>query len=92
LIVQGEATAVYLQKNTTDNISQRDTLITMNVWPGNFVITKLITGNPKFTDTEYAFMNDKLLLDAYKRAEDQIYETALQSGILNKQRRTQNWC
>jgi hypothetical protein len=30
--------------------------------------------------------------EAYKRAEDQIYETALQSGILNKQRRTRNWC
>lgn len=86
LIVQGEATGcINLQNITTDNLSTKgDTLIIRMPNP-NLCTYKIDHRKSKIYHTEYAFMNEQLLLDeAYKRAEGQIYETALQSGILEQ--------
>lgn len=86
LIVQGEAIGcIDLQKITADNITTKgDTLIIRMPEP-ELCNYKIDHKKSKIYHTEYAFMNEQLLLDeAYKRAEDQIYETALQSGILEQ--------
>lgn len=86
LIVQGEAVGcIDLQRITADHISTKgDTLIIRMPNP-ELCSYKIDHRKSKIYHTEYAFMNEQLLLDeAYKRAEDQIYETALQSGILEQ--------
>jgi hypothetical protein len=86
LIVQGEAIGcIDLQKITTDNISVKDDILIILMPDPNLCNYKIDHQKSKIYHTEYAFMNEQLLIDeAYKRAEDQIYETALQSGILEQ--------
>ncbi|MFB0945348.1 MAG: hypothetical protein ACI9V1_002896 [Spirosomataceae bacterium] len=86
LIVQGEAIGcIDLQKITTDNISVKGDTLIIRMPDPNLCNYKIDHRKSKIYHTEYAFMNEQLLLDeAYKRAEDQIYETALQSGILEQ--------
>lgn len=86
LIVQGEATGcIDLRLITAEDIaSNGDTLIIRLPEP-TLCSYKIDHKKSKIYDTEYAFMNEELLLDeAYKRAEDQIYESALASGILEQ--------
>lgn len=86
LIVQGEAIGcIDLRLITHENlVSKGDTLIIRMPNP-NLCNYKIDHQKSKIYHTEYAFMNEQLLLDeAYKRAEGQIYETALQSGILEQ--------
>jgi len=86
LIVQGEAIGcIDLQKITMDNIFVKGDTLIIRMPDPNLCNYKIDHQKSKIYHTEYAFMNEQLLIDeAYKRAEDQIYETALQSGILEQ--------
>lgn len=86
LIVQGEAVGcIDLQKITADNITTKGDTLIIRMPPPELCTYKIDHQKSKIYHTEYAFMNEQLLLDeAYKRAESQIYESALQSGILEQ--------
>lgn len=86
LIVQGEAVGcIDLQKITADNIITKGDTLIIRMPPPELCTYKIDHQKSKIYHTEYAFMNEQLLLDeAYKRAESQIYESALQSGILEQ--------
>lgn len=86
LIVQGEAIGcLNLQNITADDIATKGDTLIIRMPDPELCNYKIDHRKSKIYHTEYAFMNEQLLLDeAYKRAEEQIYETALQSGILEQ--------
>ncbi|NBA85031.1 DUF4230 domain-containing protein [Emticicia sp. CRIBPO] len=86
LIIQGEAIGcIDLSKIKADDIvSEGDTII-INMPDPEICNHKIDHSKSKIYHTEYAFMNEKLLMEeAYKKAEQQIFETALASDILEQ--------
>lgn len=84
LIIEGEATGcIDLTKiKFTDLTFLGDSLVVQLPQP-EICTYKIDHQKSRIYQTEYAFLNEQLLLDgAYKRAEKQIYESALASGIL----------
>jgi hypothetical protein len=86
LIVQGEAVGcIDLSKiKINDIVSLGDTLI-VNLPDPEICNHKIDHTKSKIYRTDYAFMNEALLLDqAYKKAEVQIYQSAMGSDILEQ--------
>lgn len=86
LIIQGEAVGCIDLKKVTekDLVSVGDTLIVHLPKP-EICYHKIDHSKSKVYQTEYAFMNEGLLLEeAYKRAEQQILQSALDSDILEQ--------
>jgi hypothetical protein len=86
LIVQGEAVGcIDLSKiSEKDLITTGDTLI-LNLPNPEVCYHKIDHSKSKIYKTDYAFMNEALLLDeAYRKAEDQILKSALDSDILEQ--------
>ncbi len=84
LIVQGEAVGcIDLSKITEkDLLTSGDTLI-LNLPNPEVCYHKIDHSKSKIYKTDYAFMNEGLLLDeAYRKAEEQILKSALDSDIL----------
>ncbi|MFN3783986.1 MAG: DUF4230 domain-containing protein [Spirosomataceae bacterium] len=84
LIVHGEAIGcIDLTKIEAKHVSiEADTLYIQLPEP-EVCTFKIDHQKSHIYQTEYAFMNEKLLLDeAYRRAEKQIYDSAITSGIL----------
>lgn len=89
LIIQGEAVGcIDLQKiQKSDIILKADTLIIKLPKP-EVCYYKIDHSKSKVYDTEYAFMNEGLLLEeAYKKAEENVLKTALATGILEQTQR-----
>jgi hypothetical protein len=86
LIIQGEAVGCIDLKKVTekDIVTVKDTLIVTLPKP-EICYHKIDHSRSKVYHTEYAFMNEGLLLEeAYKRAEVQILQSALDSDILKQ--------
>jgi hypothetical protein len=86
LIVQGEAVGcIDLTKITEkDLVTTGDTLI-LNLPNPEVCYYKIDHSKSKIYKTDYAFMNEALLLDeAYRKAEEQILKSALDSDILEQ--------
>ncbi len=86
LIVQGEAIGcIDLTKiKAEDIITKADTLI-VHLPDPELCSYKIDHSKSKIYDTEYAFMNEQLLLnEAYTRAEAKIKQSALEMGILDQ--------
>lgn len=86
LIVQGEAVGcIDLSKITEKDLtSSGDTLI-LNLPNPEVCYHKIDHSKSKIYKTDYAFMNEAVLLDqAYRKAEEQILKTALDSDILEQ--------
>lgn len=86
LIVQGEAVGcIDLSKiSEKDLITKSDTLI-LNLPNPEVCYHKIDHSKSKIYKTDYAFMNESLLLDeAYRKAEEQILQSALNSDILEQ--------
>lgn len=89
LIIQGEAVGcIDLQKiQKSDIILKSDTLIIKLPKP-EVCYYKIDHSKSRVYDTEYAFMNEGLLLEeAYKKAEANVLKTALATGILEQTQR-----
>lgn len=86
LIVQGEAIGcVDLQKVSEKNIIVRNDSLIIQLPSPEICTFRIDHSRSKIYQTEFAFMNEQLLLDeAYKKAEAQIYQSALATGILNQ--------
>jgi hypothetical protein len=86
LIVHGEAVGcIDLSKITEKElVSSGDTLI-LNLPNPEVCYHKIDHSKSKIYKTDYAFMNEAVLLDqAYRKAEEQILKTALDSDILEQ--------
>lgn len=86
LIVQGEAVGcIDLTKiSEKDLVTTGDTLI-LNLPNPEVCYHKIDHSKSKIYKTDYAFMNEALLLDeAYRKAEEQILKSALDSDILEQ--------
>ena len=86
LIVQGEAVGcIDLSKiSEKDLLTTGDTLI-LNLPNPEVCYHKIDHSKSKIYKTDYAFMNEALLLDeAYRKAEEQILKSALDSDILEQ--------
>ncbi|WP_367914214.1 DUF4230 domain-containing protein [Leadbetterella sp. DM7] len=88
LIIQGEAVGcIDLRKVTADDIVGRGDTLVVNLPKPEICYHKIDHSRSKVYHTEYAFMNEGLLLEeAYKRAEQQILQSALDSDILEQTR------
>ena len=92
LIIQGEAVGcIDLKKvKESDIVSLKDTII-VNLPKPEICYHKIDHARSKVYHTEYAFMNEGLLLEeAYKRAEVQILQSALDSDILTQTKQNAN--
>ncbi len=88
LIIQGEAVGcIDLRKVTAEDVvSVGDTLV-LHLPKPEICYHKIDHSRSRVYHTEYAFMNEGLLLEeAYKRAEEQILQSALDSDILEQTR------
>ena len=92
LIVQGEAIGcIDLSKVQAKDISTDNDTIIVKLPQPELCSYKIDHSKSKIFQTEYAFMNEDLLLDeAYKRAEKQIYQSAIDSGILEQTKQNAN--
>ena len=92
LIIQGEAVGCIDLKKVKDSdiVIVGDTMVVHLPNP-EICYHKIDHSKSKVYQTEYAFMNEGLLLDeAYKRAEQQVLQSALESDILEKTRENAN--
>lgn len=89
LIVQGEAIGcIDLQKVTENDIHIFEDSMTIALPSPEICTFRIDHEHSKIYQTDYAFMNEQLLLDeAYKKAESQIYKSALDAGILEQTRK-----
>ncbi len=89
LIIQGEAIGCIDLTGIKpgDIVTKGDTLVVHMPDP-EICNHKIDHSRSKIYHTEYAFMNEKLLMEeAYKKAETQILETAMASDILEQTRK-----
>ncbi len=86
LIVQGEAIGcVDLTQVTFGDISLDDQNIVLNLPEPELCVFKIDHHKSKVYNTEYAFTDESKLIDeAYKQAEKQIQQSALEMGILEQ--------
>lgn len=92
LIIQGEAVGcIDLKKvKQEDIVTHNDTLI-VNLPKPEICYHKIDHSKSSVYHTEYAFMNEGLLLEeAYKNAEEKILQSALESDILNQTKENAN--
>lgn len=84
LIVFGEATGCLdLTKISAVDISTKGDTIYVQMPRPSVCHFKIDHSKSKIYDSDYAFMNEQLLFDeAYKAAEKKLYETAVESGLL----------
>lgn len=89
LIIQGEAVGcIDLKKVTAEDIVTVGDTLVVNLPAPEICYHKIDHSRSKVYHTEYAFMNEGLLLEeAWKRAEQQILQSALDSDILEQTRR-----
>lgn len=88
LIIQGEAVGcIDLRKVKAEDITSVGDTLVVNLPQPEICYHKIDHSRSKVYHTEYAFMNEGLLLEeAYKRAEQQILQSALDSDILEQTR------
>jgi hypothetical protein len=86
LVVQGEAIGCLdLTKVTTDDIATKGDTIIVHLPEPELCSYKIDHEKTKIHSTEFAFMNEQELLNnAYRKAEKQIQESALEMGILTQ--------
>lgn len=86
LIVQGEAVGcIDLTQIKASDISTEGDTIIVHLPDAELCSYKIDHSKSKIYDTEYAFMNEQLLMnEAYSRAEGQIKRTAFEMGILEQ--------
>lgn len=84
LIVHGEAIGcIDLTKIKAENVNIEADTIYIQLPEPEVCTFKIDHQKSHIYQTEYAFLNEQLLLDeAYRRAEKQIYDLAIASGIL----------
>lgn len=92
LIIQGEAVGcIDLKKVSESDIVIMEDTIVVHLPKPEICYHKIDHSKSKVFQTEYAFMNEGLLLEeAYKRAEKQILQSALDSDILNQTKENAN--
>ena len=86
LIVQGNAVGcIDLTKIKAEDIATKDDTLIIHLPDPELCHYSIDHTNSRIYDTEYAFMNEQLLLnEAYSRAETKIKESALNMGILEQ--------
>lgn len=86
LIVQGEAIGcIDLTKIKESDLSSKDDTLIVHLPEPELCTFKIDHQKTKIYDSEYAFMNEQLLYnEAYRRAEVQIRQSALDMGILEQ--------
>ena len=86
LIVQGEAVGcIDLSKITEKDLARSGDTLILNLPNPEVCYHKIDHSKSKIYKTDYAFMNEAVLLDqAYRKAEEQILKTALDSDILEQ--------
>ncbi len=86
LIIEGEAVGcIDLKKVKEDDLQFKGDTLIVHLPSPEICYHKIDHERSKVYYTEYAFMNEGLLLEeAYKRAEKQILESALRADILGK--------
>jgi hypothetical protein len=86
LIVQGEAVGcIDLSKVKKENVFTIGDTLVVNLPKPEICYHKIDHSKSKIYKTDYAFMNEGLLLDeAYKKAEEQILQSALNSDLLEQ--------
>ncbi len=92
LIIQGEAVGCLdlTQMKVTDIGEMRDTLIIRLPEP-EICVAKIDHSKSRVYNTEYAFTDEALLIDqAFKKAEEQVSQSAIQAGILEQTRENAN--
>ena len=86
LIVQGEAVGcIDLSKITEKDLASSGDTLVINLPNPEICYHKIDHTKSKIYKTDYAFMNEAVLLDeAYRKAEEQILKSALDSDILEQ--------
>lgn len=86
LIVQGEAVGcIDLSKITEKDLATFGDTLVINLPNPEVCYHKIDHSKSKIYKTDYAFMNEAVLLDeAYRKAEEQILKSALDSDILEQ--------
>lgn len=86
LIIHGEAIGcIDLQKIKKDDIIMTVDTLVINLPEPELCVFKIDHANSKIYNTEYAFTDEAQLIEkAYKQAEQQIKESALNMGILDQ--------
>jgi hypothetical protein len=86
LIVQGEAVGcIDLSKITEKDLASSGDTLVINLPNPEICYHKIDHSKSKIYKTDYAFMNEAVLLDeAYRKAEEQILKSALDSDILEQ--------
>ena len=88
LIVEGEATGCLdLTQIDLDNITTTDDSITVQLPKPELCGWKINHDRSRVYDTHFSFLNEsQLVSDAYRKAEHQVKQSALNGGILNQTR------
>ncbi|GAB3801296.1 hypothetical protein GCM10028819_28250 [Spirosoma humi] len=92
LIVEGEATGCLdLTRINLDNITTTDDSITIQLPKPELCGWKINHDRSRVYDTHFSFLNEsQLVSDAYRKAEHQVKQSALNGGILNQTRQNAN--
>lgn len=92
LIVEGEATGCLdLTQINLDSITTTDDSITVQLPKPELCGWKINHDRSRVYDTHFSFLNEsQLVSDAYRKAEHQVKQSALNGGILNQTRQNAN--
>jgi hypothetical protein len=92
LIVEGEATGcVDLTQITVDDITTDGDSVTVQLPKPELCGWKINHDRSRVYDTHFSFLNpSQLVSDAYRKAEHQVKQSALNGGILDQTRRNAN--
>jgi hypothetical protein len=88
LIVEGEATGcIDLTKITADDITADGDSVTVKLPKPELCTWKINHDRSRVYDTRFSFLNEsQLVSDAYRQAERQVQQSALNGGILDQTR------
>ncbi|MEZ4904751.1 MAG: DUF4230 domain-containing protein [Spirosomataceae bacterium] len=92
LIVQGEAIGcIDLTKITTSDVSSEADTVVVHLPEPELCSYKIDHSKSKVYNTEYTFLDEaKLVQEAYRQAERQIQQSALEMGILEQTKQNAN--
>lgn len=92
LIVEGEATGcIDLTRINLDDITATDDSITVQLPEPELCGWKINHDRSRVYDTHFSFLNEsQLVSDAYRKAERQVKQSALDGGILDQTRQNAN--
>jgi hypothetical protein len=92
LIVEGEATGcIDLTQIRSENITTDGDSVTVQLPKPELCGWKINHDRSRVYDTRFSFLDDsQLVSDAYRKAEQQVKQSALNGGILNQTRRNAN--